>query len=158
MTPVCQPATETAPAPLAHRFSTRAQIMTAACGCAAASAFLFAVDPNRHAVYPRCLLYQTTGIYCAGCGATRALYALLHGHVLVALHNNLLFVCALPLLAWWGVPQLIRAWRINRWPEADIDSRTMAKFGVGTMVLMFTFMLVRNLPGTPFELLRPLVN
>src|ERR1700722_17860564 len=98
MTPVCSSATESAPGIRIAGFSTRAQIALAACACGGATAFLFAVDPNRHAVYPQCLLYNTTGIYCAGCGATRAMYALLHGRVLDALHDNVLFIAALPLL------------------------------------------------------------
>src|ERR1700743_2055126 len=81
-------------------FPPRAQIVLTACACAGASIFVYAVDPSRHAVYPQCLLYQTTGIYCAGCGATRAIHALLHGRVVEALHDNALFVAALPLLLW----------------------------------------------------------
>jgi hypothetical protein len=78
--------------------SARTPIALAACACAGASAFLFTVDPSRHAVYPECLLYNATGFYCAGCGATRAMYALLHGRVLVALHDNALFVALLPFV------------------------------------------------------------
>src|ERR1700748_2436065 len=79
-------------------FGARRQIAIGACACAGASLFLFAVDPSQHAVYPQCLLYNLTGIYCAGCGATRALYALLHGRVIEALHDHALFVAGLPLL------------------------------------------------------------
>ena len=89
MTPVCQPADQSQAAGSVGRISVRGQILLAACGCAGASAFLYAVDPSHHAVYPQCLLYNATGIYCAGCGATRALYALLHGRVLEALQRSL---------------------------------------------------------------------
>ena len=82
MTPVCTSATETIPGFRGTWLSTRAQIVLATCACGGATAFLYAVDPSRHAVYPQCLLYNTTGIYCAGCGATRAIHALLHGRVL----------------------------------------------------------------------------
>src|ERR1700733_9675719 len=88
-------ATPSAPA---RGLSARAPIVAMTCVCAGASAFLFAVDPSRHAVYPQCLLYNATGLYCAGCGATRALYALLHGRLLDALHDNVLFVAVLPVV------------------------------------------------------------
>src|SRR3984957_16405231 len=95
----------------------RAQIVLGACACAGASLFVYSVDPSRHAVYPQCLLYNATGIYCAGCGATRAVYALLHGRVLDALHDNALFVAALPMLLYVVGTYLLSAWRENAWPK-----------------------------------------
>src|SRR5271163_1548576 len=91
--------------------STRTQIALMTCACAGASAFVYTVDPNRHAVYPQCLLYHATGLYCAGCGATRALFALLHGRMLEALHDNALFVLALPLFLGLAGSQAWSAWR-----------------------------------------------
>jgi hypothetical protein len=135
--------------------TTRAQIVLGACACGAATAFLFAVDPSRHAVYPQCLLYNATGIYCAGCGATRALYALLHGRVLVALHDNALFVAALPLILYVAGSYALQAWRAEAWPEIFIDSRKIIGRGVAVFLVMITFMLLRNLPGAPFAWLRP---
>lgn len=35
-----------------------------------------------------CPLYDLTGLYCPGCGGTRSLTALLHGDILLALHEN----------------------------------------------------------------------
>lgn len=152
MTPVCESATE----PSGAWISTRAQIALAACGCGGATAFLFAVDPSHHAVYPQCLLYNATGIYCAGCGATRALYALLHGRVLVALHDNALFVAALPLVLYVAGSYALQAWRADAWPAVTIESRTLLQRGAGIFLIMMTFMLLRNLPGAPFAWLRPL--
>ena len=137
-------------------FSTRAQIALAACACGGASAFLYAVDPARHAVYPQCLLYNTTGIYCAGCGATRAIHALLHGRVIEGLHDNALFAVALPLLLYVAGSYALGAWRANAWPQISIDGRKVARGGIGIVLLMIGFMILRNLPGLPFEWLRPL--
>jgi hypothetical protein len=135
---------------------TRAQIVLGACACAGASLFVYAVDPSRHAVYPQCLLYNATGIYCAGCGATRAVYALLHGRVLAALHDNALFVAALPFLLFVGGAYVLRAWRAEAWPAVFIDPGKLAWRGVAFFVVMVAFMVARNLPGAPFEWLRPL--
>ncbi len=137
-------------------FSTRAQIALTACACGGATAFLFAVDPSRHAVYPQCLLYNATGIYCAGCGATRAMYALLHGRVLTALHDNALFVAALPLILYVIGVYAVAAWSANAWPRVQVNSRQLVWGGLTIMALMIAFMILRNLPGAPFEWLRPL--
>jgi hypothetical protein len=128
-----------------------------ACACAGASLFLYAVNPNQHAFYPQCLLYKTTGLYCAGCGATRALYALLHGRLLEALHDNALFVAALPVGIWLAAPYLAQAWRTNAWPQVWIDGKNLVRIGMGTLSLMLAFMALRNLPGWPFDLLKPLL-
>jgi hypothetical protein len=135
---------------------TRAQIVLGACACAGASLFVYAVDPTRHAVYPQCLLYNATGIYCAGCGATRAVYALLHGRVLDALHDNMLFVAALPLLLYVIVSHLLIAWRANAWPRIYLDDRKWLRRGAALFVVMIAFMVARNLPGPEFAWLRPL--
>jgi hypothetical protein len=134
----------------------RAQIVLAACACGGASAFLYAVDPNRHAVYPQCLLYNATGIYCAGCGATRAVYALLHGRVIEALHDNALFVAALPLLLYVAGSYALATWRANAWPAIPVDGRKLARRGIAIFLLMIAFMVLRNLPGWPFDWLKPL--
>ena len=136
--------------------STRAQIALAACACGGATAFLYAVDPNRHAVYPQCLLYNATGIYCAGCGATRAIHALLHGRVIEALHDNALFVAALPLLLYVTGFYALAAWRANAWPEIPVDGRKLVWRGIAIFLLMIAFMVARNLPGWPFDWFKPL--
>ena len=136
--------------------STRAQIALTACACGGATAFLYAVNPNQHAVYPQCLLYHATGIYCAGCGATRAAYALLHGRLLEALHDNALFVTLLPLLLYVSGSYALAAWRANAWPQIPVDSRRLAWRGISFFLLIIAFMIARNLPGWPFDWLKPL--
>jgi len=156
MTPVCTPVNEAGSDGRDSWYSTRAQIALAACACGGAAAFLFAVDPNRHAVYPQCLLYNTTGIYCAGCGATRAMHALLHGRILEALHDNALFVVVLPLLLYVSGSYALAAWRANAWPQIPVDSRRLAWRGGVFFLLMIAFMVARNLPGWPFDWLKPI--
>src|SRR5579862_2874792 len=136
MTPVCSSATEITSGFRGARFSTRAQIALMTCACAGATAFLYAVDPSHHAVYPQCLLYNTTGIYCAGCGATRALYALLHGRVLEALHDNALFVSTLPLFLFIVGSYTLNAWRSHYWPKINVDSRSLTKWGIASVAIM----------------------
>ena len=137
-------------------FGPRTQIALGTCACAAASLFLYAVDPSRHAVYPQCLLYNATGLYCAGCGATRALHALLHGRLLLALHDNVLFVVALPVVLYVMGLHVWAAWRANAWPGVHVQPRRALGMGAGLFVLMVAFMVLRNLPGPAFEWLKPL--
>jgi hypothetical protein len=156
MTPTCEAVSAPAPAATGRGFSVRGQIVLGSCLCAGASAFLFAVDPTRHAIYPQCFLYRTTGIYCAGCGATRALYALLHGRIFTALHDNALFVTALPFLLAVGGVYAWKSWRANAWADTSLDGRSALRRGLGLFLLLLLFMLARNLPGAAFAWLRPL--
>jgi hypothetical protein len=158
MTPFGLSTSETLSPPAGAWFSTRVQIALATCACACASAFVYAVDPNRHAVYPQCLLYNATGIYCAGCGATRAFHALLHGRVLEALHDNALFIAALPLILYVAASYALSAWRGNAWPQLQVQGPGMVGRGIGILVLLFGFMILRNLPGWPFDWLKPLAG
>jgi len=62
-------------------------------------ALLFLFNPAEHAFYPQCFFHQATGLHCPGCGGLRAVHQLLHGHLLAALHLNVLAVLSLPLFA-----------------------------------------------------------
>src|SRR5271170_888937 len=73
-----------------------------------AGAVVFFFNPSTHGFYPACLFHQLTGLNCPGCGATRATYELLHGHLLRALHDNALFVLLLAALAIWSARFVFR--------------------------------------------------
>jgi hypothetical protein len=97
-------------------------------------AVLWLVDPNTHRI-PLCPLHAMTGLWCPFCGTTRAAYALLHAQPALALHDNALFVAALPLfvLFWWR----------QRFAAARPLPRLVMWAGV---VLVLAFAVVRNLP------------
>ena len=76
----------------------------------AALAFLYSHDPSAHTFYPRCIFHVLTGLQCPGCGATRALYQMLHGNILAALRFNALFVLASPALAVATTNEAIARW------------------------------------------------
>jgi hypothetical protein len=135
--------------------SPRWTIAVAACACAAAGAYAYSVDPATGG-YPGCLLYQATGYYCAGCGATRAIHALLHGRVLDALHDNLFFTLLLPLVAAMIFRFAAQAWRESEWPTIRAGQRTIAWRGAAMVGVALLFMVVRNVPGGAFDWLRPL--
>src|SRR5271170_5711121 len=76
-----------------------------------AGAFVFFFNPSTHGFYPVCAFHQLTGLNCPGCGATRALYALLHGNFQLALKDNALFIFSLAVILAWGAHFTFRKWR-----------------------------------------------
>lgn len=76
--------------------ATSAAVVAAAAGMTAVYRF----DPVTAGFFPQCAFHSLTGLQCPGCGATRALHSLLHGHVWQAfLFNPLLFLAAPFLVA-----------------------------------------------------------
>jgi len=102
---------------------------------------LLRFPPTVYNFYPQCPIHEYLHLQCPGCGATRALAALLHGHVAEALHFNALLVVLLPFLAGYAAVFCYRAWRgvDFRWPQPP----RMAVYGVLAVAVMFT--VVRNL-------------
>jgi hypothetical protein len=107
-----------------------------------ALAVLFFFNPATHGFYPVCLFHALTGLYCPGCGGTRAVYQLLHGHVLLALHDNALFGLALVALAVWGARFAVRKLR-NQQTIFQLHPKTLWMF----LVVALVFTVLRNLPA-----------
>ena len=94
---------------------------------------------------PFCPLHAFTGLYCPGCGVTRATRALLHGDLQAAWQWNALFVVALPVAA-----ILVLNARFSDRPL--VRSPWVGWTIIGAIVL---FGIVRNLPFAPFAALAP---
>ena len=110
-----------------------------------AGAVIFFFDPNRHGFYPVCLFHKLTGLNCPGCGTTRAFYALLHGHLLLALHDNALFVFMLAVLTIWGTRFLFRRMR-NQPATPDVAPKYLWMF----LAMAVVFGVLRNFPEFSF--------
>jgi len=121
-----------------RRYITLAPMLLVAAG---AGALLFCFEPGRHGFYPRCLLHQTTGLLCPGCGSLRAMHQLLHGHILEALHLNALFVLAVPPACYWVARSRVRA--MKRQP-ANLDIQPRWFWTV--LIACTLFGILRNLP------------
>jgi hypothetical protein len=111
-------------------------------GLASAAIALAVVNPYANQVFPPCALHQLTGLYCPGCGGTRAAFDLTQGDVASAMHMNAFTtVIVLPgaifLLGWW----LASAAGL-RVPPVRIP--TWAVWLVLGALIVFT--VVRNLP------------
>lgn len=99
-----------------------------------------------------CLFNRWTGLYCTGCGATRALHALLHGHLLQALDYNLFMIMTLPLVGY----ALLAYWlkRLLNRPVLPMlkDYRWLM---IVLVIFAVVFLILRNLPWAPVTWLAP---
>ena len=89
---------------------------------------------------PKCLFHEWTGLYCPGCGGTRALYALLHGELKTSLHDNLLLI-----------PVGLTAAALIVRPQIGLR-RPVA---IAILVIVVGFTVLRNIPCAPFTALAP---
>jgi uncharacterized protein DUF2752 len=110
-----------------------------------AMAVVFFFDPAKNNFYPVCQFHKLTGLNCPGCGATRALFALLHGHFLRALHDNALFVFSLAALVAWSAPFVWRKWR-NQPAQFNLPPKFLWTF----LAIAIVFAVLRNLPAFAF--------
>lgn len=76
----------------------------------AATSYLAAVSPYESGHYPTCPTLALTGLYCAGCGALRAVHDLTHLDLVGAWGMNPLVVLALPAIVVAWVLWLRREW------------------------------------------------
>jgi hypothetical protein len=108
-------------------------------------AVLFFFNPSTHGFYPVCLFHKLTGLNCPGCGGTRAAYQLLHGHLLLALRDNALFLLALAALAARGVWFALCKIR-HRPATLAVPPKALWAF----LAIAIIFGLLRNLPAFSF--------
>jgi Protein of unknown function (DUF2752) len=111
-----------------------------ACASLAGAAILYGFPPEQYDFYPQCPVFRYLHVYCPGCGATRALAALLHLRIAEAVHYNALVVMLVPvLLAYFAVAY----WKARReevftWPHVPALGMTTL------LVLTAAFGLLRN--------------
>jgi len=109
---------------------------------------VFVFDPAQYDFYPVCQFHQITGLNCPGCGATRALHALMHGRVADAARLNVLVLLCLLWLGWMASRAGV-GWLRERRMNVAISSEWMWTIFAVSLV----FGILRNLPG--FEWLSP---
>jgi hypothetical protein len=110
-------------------------------GAALMCAALVRWPPGQGSFYPACPIHQLLGVDCPGCGATRALAALLHGRLMDAMHLNALFVLLLPFALALAAESYRRAMRPGRfrWPQPPAPAL------YATLAATAIFTLARNL-------------
>lgn len=63
---------------------------------------------------PPCAFHLLTGYYCPGCGGSRAVSALLHGHFLESIYYNAFIMYGLVFGGWFMISQTIQRLSRNR--------------------------------------------
>jgi len=111
---------------------------------------LWFVNPATTAGLPACPWWSITGTYCPGCGSTRALHQLLHGHILQSFGLNLLLMLTLPVVAYAFLRYVLAGWRVEL-PALRLPAAALYAYG-GVVVL---FWILRNLPFEPWSRLAP---
>ncbi len=105
--------------------------------------FLYFHDPETSRAFPDCPWRLATGLHCPGCGSGRALHAALHGNLYRAFRLNVLLFPALTLAA------------LLIWKPSLATTRGLARI---TLIVIFGFWILRNIPVRPFSLLAPQVE
>ena len=112
----------------------------------AGAAYLFFFEPGKTGFFPACPFRFLTGFTCPGCGTTRALHQILHGHFETAFTLNPLLLVAIPFILFaflrysvivmrGGVP------RPNALPAPVINA---------IFFVILSFWIFRNTPFYPF--------
>jgi hypothetical protein len=117
---------------------------------AAAVWWLRLFDPNQAGTpFLACVFHRVTGLYCPGCGGTRAMHALVHFDLPGALAMNALPFVAAPLVALlFARNSALLPARTERW------TRFVAS-PLFWVALVGGFTVLRNLPWAPFAALAP---
>jgi hypothetical protein len=101
-------------------------------------------DPTQRSILPPCPFHAATGLWCPGCGLTRAAHHLLRGDVAAALSSNLLLpaVIVLGLTLWWS-------WWWTARGRTPVHWAARAPSAVWAVLLAVTvaYGVARNLPG-----------
>jgi hypothetical protein len=114
-----------------------------ACASLAGAVVLYKFPPEQYDFYPRCLVFRYLHVYCPGCGATRALAALLHGRIAEAFHYNALVVLLVPILLTYfaAADWKARGDEVFTWPRVPALTLT------ALLVMSAAFGVLRNFLG-----------
>lgn len=102
---------------------------------------LYQLGLKRYLTIPECWAVRYLGMYCPACGGTRAVIALLHGHIVQSFlyHPIVVYFCAV-YAVYVGTQTLARVFRFRRWHGMHWRNG-YAYAGLGLLVL---HTIVRN--------------
>ncbi len=106
----------------------------------ALAAILFRYPPSQYGFYPQCPIHHYLHLDCPGCGTTRAIAELLHGHLLTALRLNALTTLLLPFVIVYAGAAYLRLLRGQPIRLPQLSPGTMQVVFAVTIV----FTIVRN--------------
>jgi Protein of unknown function (DUF2752) len=109
---------------------------------ALAAILLLRFPPAQFSFYPQCPIHELFHLQCPGCGATRAVAALLHGHFIEAMNLNALITLLLPCAAAYGILCYCRL--LQRKPLRLPQPPPAVLYALLSVTAAFT--IIRNLP------------
>lgn len=112
----------------------------------AGAVYVFVFEPGRTGVFPACPFRLLTGLTCPGCGTTRALHEMMHGHFENAFMLNPLLVLALPFLLYAFLRYSAIAMRGRVPPRNALP----APYIYAMFFVIVGFWIFRNTPLYPF--------
>lgn len=113
---------------------------------AGGAVYLFIFQPGRTGFFPACPFHTLTGLNCPGCGTTRGLHQLLHGHFVAAFELNPLMMLMLPVIGYFLIV----------YTSVVLSGRPMPQFRVPAKylwllsALILGFWIFRNTSVYPF--------
>ncbi|MCF0234038.1 MAG: DUF2752 domain-containing protein [Thermoguttaceae bacterium] len=110
---------------------------------------LFLIFPTQ-IKFPPCLFKRFVGLYCPGCGSTRAVRRLLAGDLLGSLRYNPLTAPFLPICA-----AMVVAYFRNSQRGVHPCNRRAVVFGWACLAIFVVFFVLRNIPLPALDILRP---
>jgi hypothetical protein len=113
---------------------------------ASAAMLLLRFPPTQYSFYPRCPVHDMLHLQCPGCGATRAIAAVLRGRFAEALRFNALVTLLLPCAAAYGILCYTRL--LQRQPLRRPQPPPAIIYTALTLAAIFT--VIRNLPRYTF--------
>ena len=113
---------------------------------AAGAVYLFVFEPGRTGFFPPCIFRLLTGLTCPGCGTTRALHEIAHGHFQAAFMLNPLLLIASPflLLAFMRYSVIVMRGGVPR------KNALPAPYIYAVFFVVVGFWIFRNTPFYPF--------
>lgn len=114
---------------------------------------LLVINPAESSFFPPCPFHFITGFYCPGCGSLRAVYQLLHGHLLNAFDLNPLMMLFLPLLG--GVAVSYLSVVLTGRFLFSLKFLNSGRFVIAILWLFIGYWILRNIPYFPFNFLAP---
>jgi hypothetical protein len=108
-----------------------------------AAAVLLRFPPSHYSFYPQCPVYEYLHLQCPGCGVTRALAALLRGHLADAIHFNPLVTLLTPFAVAYGILCYHRFLQRKPFPRVDVPPAAI----YGALTVAAVFAAIRNLPS-----------
>lgn len=112
----------------------------------AGAAYLFFFEPGKTGFFPGCPFRFITGLLCPGCGVTRALHHILHGHFATAFMLNPLLLLAIPFILFALLRYSVIVLRGGR-PRPNA---LPAPYIYAIFFIILSFWIFRNTPFYPF--------